>query len=135
MSEDTLVENTMPSQTSLEALFQMQNEVSYVIECLSEDFRAEGIRGLHDAYDYLEKCPLPMAWCEQIKRHLDEAVAPLNGRDLVTASRILYGLRRRLANEIAALMDRKLPYALVYYPLLSSGQEVGEVGFKRMPEG
>ena len=36
------------------SLLQMQNEVSYVIECLSEDYRAEAIRGMNDAYECLK---------------------------------------------------------------------------------
>lgn len=65
----------------LDGLLQMENEVSYVIECLSEDCRAEAGRGMKDAFDCLEKHPLPESWVEQIEAMLDEAVPPLNTRN------------------------------------------------------
>lgn len=98
-------------------LLQMQNEVSYVIECLSEDYRAEAARGMKDAYDCLEKHCLPQSCVEQIEAMLDEAVPPLNSRDLVLCSRKLYRLRRRLANQVAYLLSQKSPYSEKLYPL------------------
>jgi hypothetical protein len=118
----------------LYGILQMENDVSYIIECLSEDCRAEAIRGFHDACDCLDKFPYPTDWREKMKRHLDEAIPPLNGRDLISASRMMYRLRRRLANQAAWLMDEALPYSEKLYPLLLSEQEEGEVGFKRAPE-
>lgn len=97
-------------------LLQMQNEVSYVIECLGEDHRAEAVRGMKDAYDCQETHPLPRCWAEQIKTMLDEAVPPLNSRDLALCSRKLYRLRRRLANQVALLVNQKSPYAEQLYP-------------------
>lgn len=99
------------------SLLQMQNEVSYVIECLSEDYRAEAIRGMNDAYECLKTHPLPQGCAEQIKAMLDEAVPPLNSRELVLCSRKLYRLRRRLANQLAYLLRMKSPYAEELYPL------------------
>lgn len=101
----------------LDGLLQMGNEVSYVIECLSEDCRAEAGRGMKDAFDCLEKHPLPESWAEQIEAMLDEAVPPLNTRNLVLCSRKLYRLRRRLANQVACLLRVKSPYSEQLYPL------------------
>lgn len=101
----------------LDGLLQMQNEVAYVIECLSEDYRAEAGRGMKDAFACLEKHPLPESWAEQIEAMLDEAVPPLNTRNLVLCSRKLYGLRRRLANQVAYLLRAKSPYSEQLYPL------------------
>lgn len=103
-------------------LLQMQNEVSYVIECLSEDFRAEAARGMEDAYSCLKKYPLPSSWAEQVKAMLDDAVPPLNERDLVLCARKLYGLRRRLANQVAGLLGAKSPYTEEYYPLFGPAE-------------
>lgn len=99
------------------SLLQMQNEVSYVIECLSEDYRAEAIRGMNDAYECLNTHPLPQGCAEQIKAMLDEAVPPLNSRELVLCSRKLYRLRRRLANQVAYMLRMKYPYSEQLYPL------------------
>lgn len=99
------------------SLVQMQNEVSYVIECLSEDFRAEAVRGMKDAYECLDTHRLPKSCVEQIEAMLDEAVAPLNGRDLVQCSRKMYRLRRRLANQLAYMLHMKSPYSEQLYPL------------------
>lgn len=60
----------------IENLLQIQNEVSYVIECLAEGCRAEAARGMKDAYNCLEKHCLPRSCVEQIETMLDEAVAP-----------------------------------------------------------
>ena len=98
-------------------LLQMENEVSYVIECLSEDFRGEAVRGMQDAYDCLQKHPLPQSCAEQVKQMLDEVMAPLKSRDLVLCSRKLYGLRGRLANQAAYLLRSKSPYERELYPL------------------
>jgi hypothetical protein len=101
----------------LENLLQMQNEGSYVIECLSEDFRAEAVRGMNDAYDCLTKHPLPRVGAEQVKAMLDDAVPALRNRDLVLCSRKLYRLRRRLANQVAYMLRMKSPYSEQLYPL------------------
>ena len=101
----------------IENLLQIQNEVSYVIECLAEDCRAEAARGMKDAYNCLEKHCLPRSCVEEIETMLDEAVAPLNGRDLVQCSRKMYRLRRRLANQVAYMLRVKYPYSEQLYPL------------------
>jgi hypothetical protein len=101
----------------IENLLQMQNEVSYVIECLSEDFRAEAVRGMRDVYECLSERRLPKSCVEEIETMLDEAVAPLNGRDLVQCSRKMYRLRRRLANQVAYMLRMKSPYSEQLYPL------------------
>lgn len=106
----------------LDGLLQMENEVSYVIESLSEDYRAEAGRGMQDAFDCLEKHPLPESWAEQIQGMLEEAVPPLNSRDLVMCSRKLYRLRRRLANQVACLLRVKSPYSEQLYPLFGRAE-------------
>ena len=135
MSDDQIIETTVLWHELLQNLMQLQNEVSYVIECLGEDFRAEAVRGMVDAYECLQRTVIPVEWREQVNQLLDNAAAPINGRDLVTALRILYRLRRRLANQTASLMAEKLPYSEKLYPLLWEGGDDGEVGFKRVPQG
>ncbi|MDF1822242.1 MAG: hypothetical protein P1U64_11740 [Alcanivoracaceae bacterium] len=103
-------------------LIQIQNEVTYVIECLVEDYRAEARRGMKDAYDCLRQSTLPESWQARIEEMLDAAVPPLNSRHLVSCARKLSALRRVLANEVAWFNQVKLPYSDELYPALDSVQ-------------
>src|SRR5690606_10485868 len=100
----------------LAALLELENEVMYVIEALSEDYRSEAGRGLKDAFECLKKLDLPEEWIDQMVNMLNEAVGPINQRDLVTCSRKLQNLRRRLTNEAALILGQRNPYAYCYYP-------------------
>lgn len=108
----------------LVALLELENEVMYVIEALSEDCRGEAGRGMRDAFDCIRKLDLPEDWLDQMIDHLNEAVDPINQRDLVTCSRKLQRLRRRLANEAALILGQKNPYAYCYYPTFTPVEDV-----------
>lgn len=111
----------------LAALLELENEVMYVIEALSEDYRGEASRGMKDAFECVKKLDLPENWIDQMIDMLNEAVDPINQRDLVTCSRKLQNLRRRLANEAALMLGQKNPYAYCYYPTFTPiEQEAGQ---------
>jgi len=116
------------------SLIELQNEVTYVIECLGEDFRGEASRGMADVFSCLDRCTFPEVADEQIRNVLGEAVDAINARELILCGRKMQTVRRRLANEVASILGEKNPYAYCYYPLLSSEAEERKKGFIRLSD-
>ena len=100
-------------------LMRLINEVSYIQECIAEDFVAEARRSFPDAFECLESASLPESMQTRINKMLSDAASRIGRaeRDVPASQRFLQTLRRRLANQLGLTLNQPTPYSLDYYPV------------------
>lgn len=104
------------------ALMHVQNEIIYVLEQLTQNYMAEGRRGIADVRTALVSDAIPSYIGQPIARACEEAEAMIFGayRDPEGCARLLGNHRKRLANEIAFRTGDPLPYTEQYFPTYTS---------------
>lgn len=101
----------------------VQNEISYIIECLARDYTGEARNSFSDVDKALGKSCLPEGCIAAISKNMElaqEALSHGGGRNAPECARLLETARRRIANEIAIELGMEVPYSQEYYPSLSA---------------